>query len=117
MAGYNYLKILLTRAGCEVLHASDGIQTVQLVQQIPDIDLVLMDIKMPGMDGYEATRKIKQINPQIIIIAQTAHAMAGDREKVLNAGFDEYISKPIRSKILMDMIRKFFPDEGGDKRE
>ncbi|MDK2910386.1 MAG: hypothetical protein PWR20_1953 [Bacteroidales bacterium] len=43
--------------------------------------------------------------------------MAGDREKVLNAGFDEYISKPIRSKILMDMIRKFFPDEGGDKRE
>lgn len=117
LAGYNYLKILLTRAGCEVLHASDGIQTVQLVQQIPDIDLVLMDIKMPGMDGYEATRKIKQINPQIIIIAQTAHAMAGDREKVLNAGFDEYISKPIRSKILMDMIRKFFPDEGGDKRE
>lgn len=109
LSGYNYLRILLSRMGCQVWHAPDGLQAVELVKSNPDVDLVLMDIKMPGLDGYEATRQIKAINPKIVVIAQTAHAMAGDREKILAAGFDDYIAKPIRSATMIETIQKFFP--------
>ncbi|MGC8865863.1 MAG: PAS domain S-box protein [Bacteroidales bacterium] len=109
ISSYNYLKILLSRMGCEVLHAPDGLKAIELMQDHPDIDLVLMDIKMPGMDGFEAARQIRKINPKVVIIAQTAHAMAGDRERILSADFDDYLSKPIRSAVLIETIRKFFP--------
>lgn len=67
-----------------------------------------MDIKMPGLDGYATTRKLKEINPGIVVIAQTAHALTGDREKALAAGCDDYITKPFRKQSLIGVVRKYF---------
>ena len=71
-------------------------------------DLVLMDIKMPDMDGYEATKQIRGFNKAVIIIAQTAHALSGDREKAIEAGYNDYISKPILKGKLLALIQKYF---------
>lgn len=70
-------------------------------------DLVLMDLKLPGIDGLETTREIKRIRPFLPVIAQTAFALSGDQQKALEAGCDDYISKPISERDLTDMINKF----------
>lgn len=107
---YNYLFLeeLLSPTGVKILHARDGKEAVELVKTHPEISLVLMDIKMPVMDGYTATRLIKSLKPQIPVIAQTAYAMSEDREKSENAGFDNFIAKPIVQdrfiKVLADYI-------------
>ena len=72
-----------------------------------NIDLILMDIKLPNMNGYEVTKKIKEFRNEIPIIAQTAYAMQDEREKCLKAGCDDYISKPIDIDKLFSMINKF----------
>jgi CheY-like chemotaxis protein len=74
----------------------------------PDIDLILMDIQMPEMNGYEATRKIRQFNKDVVIIAQTAYVLTGDREMAIAAGCNDYISKPIKKDELMALIQKYF---------
>jgi CheY-like chemotaxis protein len=66
-----------------------------------------MDIKMPVMNGYEAISEIKKINPDIPIIAQTAYALSGEKEKILNAGCNDYLSKPIMGKVLLEKINKY----------
>jgi len=66
-----------------------------------------MDLMLPGVDGFEATTTIKEINPGIPIIAQTAYAMTGDRERAIKAGCDDYISKPLNSKLLQDMVNSY----------
>ena len=73
-----------------------------------NIDLVLMDINMPIVNGYDATKKIRQSRPDLPVIAVTAYAMAGDRKKSLDAGCDDYISKPINRTLLIDLIKKRF---------
>ena len=78
-------------------------EAVEACRQNRDIDLVLMDIKMPGMNGLEATRQIRSFNDTVIIIAQSAYAMLGDREQALQAGCNDYITKPI---LLEDLIGK-----------
>lgn len=103
-----HLSIVLKRISKEILHAKTGVETVDLCKKNKDIDLVLMDIRMPEMDGYEATRKIREFNKDIIIIAQTAYALSGDREKALEAGCDDYISKPIKKEDLFFIIGKYF---------
>jgi CheY-like chemotaxis protein len=67
-----------------------------------------MDVKMPEMDGYEATRRIRQFNKDVIIIAQTAFALVGDKERAFTAGCNEYISKPIDRNLLLVLIHKYF---------
>ena len=67
-----------------------------------------MDIKMPGLDGYEATRKIRQFNKDVIIFAQTAFALTGDREKAIEAGCNDYIAKPIQKEKLLELLKKYF---------
>ena len=74
---------------------------------IPQIDLVLMDMRMPEMDGYEATRQIRLFNTDVIIIAQTAHAFAVDIEKAIEAGCNDYISKPLDKYKLLQLIQKY----------
>lgn len=81
-----------------------------MCRQHPDIDLVLMDIKMPVMDGYEATRQIKKFRPGLPIIAQTAYALEGDLEISIAAGCDDYISKPLNKVILINCLNKFLKD-------
>jgi PAS domain S-box-containing protein len=94
--------------GKEILNVASGVEAVEACRNNPDIDLVLMDIKMPGMDGYEATRQIRGFNKAVIIIAQTANALSGDRDKAIEAGCNDYISKPILKNKLLALIQKYF---------
>jgi PAS domain S-box-containing protein len=91
-----------------ILKVSTGKGAVETCLKNPDIDLILMDIKMPEMDGYEATRKIREFNKDVKIIAQTAYALNGDREKALEAGCDDYVSKPVNQAILNNILKKLF---------
>lgn len=103
-----YLKSLLKQyTSAQIVHASNGKEAVEKFQQNPEIGLILMDIKMPVMDGLEATRHIKAINSNIPIVAITAYAMVGDETRILNAGCDYYLTKPIDKKLLLKIISDF----------
>jgi CheY-like chemotaxis protein len=91
-----------------VLIAGTGSEAVEVSRNNPDIDLILMDILMPVMNGYEATRQIRQFNKEVVIIAQTAFGLFGDREKAIEAGCNDYISKPINRAELLALIQKYF---------
>jgi PAS domain S-box-containing protein len=91
----------------DLLRAVTGAEAVELSRNHPDIDIILMDLKLPTMDGYETVRRIRQFNPNVIIIAQTAYGLHGDREKAIQVGCDDYIAKPIRKKELLAMIEKY----------
>ncbi|MCF8365497.1 MAG: PAS domain S-box protein [Bacteroidales bacterium] len=93
----------------EILKATTGVQALDQCRRNTDIDLVLMDIRMPEMDGYEAIRQIRKFNKDIIIIAQTAHGLAGDREKSLAAGANDHIPKPIMKNELLKLIQAYTP--------
>ena len=97
-----FLSKVLAKHCKEILTSSSGAKAVEVCRINADIDLVLMDIKLPDLDGYEATRQIRQFNKDVIIIAQTAFGLTGDREKAIEAGCNDYISKPI-------IIDKLFP--------
>ncbi len=100
----------LTRAGFDVIVAVDGEQGVALAaSEAPD--LILMDLRLPGIDGWEATRRIKAsaATKHIPVIALSAHAMAGDRERTLAAGCDDYDTKPVDLPQLLEKIRALLP--------
>jgi two-component system, cell cycle response regulator DivK len=101
---YILLQALLESYNCRLLYAADGNQAVALCISHPEIDLVLMDLKLPALNGYEATRQIRAFNPNIPIIAQTAYALSGDNEKALAAGCNNYITKPIKKEELLAKI-------------
>lgn len=105
-----YLKEILKSTGAGLLHARTGPQAIELFMDNSDIDLVLMDIKLPGISGYEVTRQIKQIR-KVPVIAQTAYAMADDQKKSIEVGCDEYISKPINRKKLLLAIERLLNKE------
>jgi len=98
---------LLKATKVNLLHAWDGSEAVEVVKSHPNISLVLMDIKMPIMDGYEATRQIKQIRPELPVIAQTAYALSQERKQALEAGCDNYITKPIDKELFMKLLNSF----------
>lgn len=102
-----YLSILLSSCCRQIYHANNGKMAVELSREHPEIDLILMDIQMPGMNGYEATSMIRQFNQDVIIIAQTAYAMLNDEAKALQAGCNAHLRKPIQKNKLMASIRKF----------
>ncbi len=97
--------------GKVILKARTGSEAVEACLNNPDIDLILMDIQMPGLNGYEATRQIRQLNKDIVIIAQTAFGLSGDREKAIEAGCNDYIAKPINNKQLLTLIQRYFKNE------
>ncbi len=105
-------KLLMTIAvkkyAKEVLKVSTGYQAIETCRATPDIDLVMMDINMPEMGGYEATRKIREFNKEVIIIAQTANGMQSDKEQAIAAGCNDYISKPVNLNTLGEIIQKNF---------
>ncbi|TLP82368.1 response regulator [Maribacter sp. ACAM166] len=100
------LSNLLRKVSNNILKAENGLEAVEIFRNNPDIDLVLMDMKMPVMDGYEATRQIRKFNKKSCIIAQTAFSLEGDKEKAIGAGCNEYISKPIDKAQLLVLIQK-----------
>ena len=101
--------ILLKMKGYKfVVHrAENGKEAVEICEKNDGIDLVLMDIRMPIMDGYTATKKIKKIRPQLPIVAQTAYSTEEDIQKALDAGCDDFVSKPVDRKILKPIINKY----------
>jgi CheY-like chemotaxis protein len=99
-----YLNKILEKYGIIILNAGDGQEAVNLVLNNPDIDIILMDIQLPVMDGYTALIKIREIRKNVIVIAQTAYGLLGDKEKILNSGFNDYIIKPILSQNLIDKL-------------
>ena len=105
-------KLLITIAvkpySKEILKVSTGIEAIEACKNNPDIDLVMMDINMPEMDGYEATKNIREFNKDLIIIAQTANGMQSDRDNAIAAGCTDYISKPINITDLGTLIQKYF---------
>jgi len=103
-----YLSELLKDKCKKILYAQNGKEAVEQYQSNGNTDLVLMDIKMPVMDGYTAAIKIKELNKNAIIIAQTAYALASDRQKALAAGCNDYLAKPLMKEDLFSVIEKFF---------
>lgn len=106
LSNYQQLKISLSNTGAKILHAKNGLEAVEIVQN-NSIDLVLMDIKMPVMNGLEAARKIKSLEKGIPIIAQTAFTLEYDKQNTMESGCDAYLSKPITKSQLLSLISNF----------
>ncbi len=107
LINYKYLEKLLNIYGIKPIHAKNGIEAVNAVENHPDIKLVFMDIKMPKMNGYEATEKIKKTYPHIPVVVQTAYAMAEDKEKALQAGCNDFITKPTNKTRIQNVLLKY----------
>lgn len=105
-ANYLFVKAALQATGVKLVHAETGEEALEVVEKQEDIDLVLMDIRLPTLSGFEVTGKIKEKRNDLPVIAQTAYAMKGDREKALSAGFIDYISKPMGTDDLLAIIQK-----------
>jgi PAS domain S-box-containing protein len=103
----NYLLVNELLINAKIMHAGNGSRAVEICKDSDHIDLVLMDIKMPVMDGMEAMKKIKELKPDLPVIALTAYAYADDKSRFLEAGFDEYLSKPVSQKELIDVVEKY----------
>ena len=101
---YLIIKNILNKTNANIIRARNGIDAIEMCRTDKQIDIVLMDIRMPKKDGYEATKEIKNFRPDLPIIAQTAYAIRGDKEKAFTAGCDDHLSKPINSKILIEKI-------------
>ena len=102
-----YLNEIVESFSREILMAGSGIQGLKYFKDHQDIDLILMDIKLPDLNGYEVTKQIRLYNKTVIIIAQTAYAMSSDRAKAMDAGCNDYVSKPVTKDILLKTIKKY----------
>ncbi|MFC2111383.1 ATP-binding protein [Bacteroidota bacterium] len=107
LTNYELIKELLLKTKAIIIKASNGKEAIEIFKKRGDIDLVLMDINMPIVNGYEATKTIKKINKKTPVISITAYAMADEKEKSIKAGCDDYISKPIKSELLFTKINNF----------
>jgi len=104
---YEFLEVLLSRNAVRLLHAWNGKEALELFSRHPEINMVMLDIKLPDISGYEVAKKMKAGKPNIPVIAQTAYAMSDDREKSFKAGCDDYISKPMRKDDLLRIVGKY----------
>lgn len=103
-----YLRSILKAFSNNIISAPNGLEAVNICRNTYDIDLVMMDIKMPVLDGYDATRQIRQFNGKVIIVAQTVFALMGDKQKAINAGCNDYDSKPINLSEFHSILCKHF---------
>lgn len=106
-SGSIFLNKILERNGAVLLNAVTGLDAVKIVRENPDIELVLMDIQIPVMDGYKATEEIRKFRPDLIIIAQTAYDRAGENGQLTDAGFNDYITKPLMPELLIKKLISF----------
>ncbi len=106
-SNYLYLKTIIENIQAEVVHAWNGQEALDIIKKDQDFNLILMDVKMPVLNGFEASREILKITKNIPIIAQTAYAMLGDKERALEVGCMDYISKPIKKEKLVKIIETY----------
>ena len=109
---YMLLEEFLMTTKAKLIHAENGQEAVEFCKKVSKIDIILMDIKMPVMDGYEAIKQIKHFKPDIPIIAQSAFAMLEDEKKAIDTGADDYISKPIKGSLLFSKMKALLFDGG-----
>lgn len=112
-----YLNKILEKAEVVILNAGDGQEALDIARLNPDIDIVLMDIQLPVMDGYSTARKIREFRENLIIIAQTAYGLLDEKEKILNSGFDDYLIKPIISGTLIAKLASSLEKKHGSSED
>ena len=98
----------LQKISKELFHANNGVEAIDICRNNAEINLIMMDIRMPIIDGFEATRQIREFNTEVIIIAQSAFRFTGDIEEATEAGCNDYITKPINRSLLFEVIKKYF---------
>ncbi|MCK9640673.1 MAG: PAS domain S-box protein [Prolixibacteraceae bacterium] len=103
----NYMELIAGKFSSKIYKAITGVEAVEIFRANPDINLILMDLKMPVMDGYEATRQIRIMDKEVVIIAQSAYSMVGDNEKAIDAGCTDYINKPISKDELFAKVKYY----------
>jgi CheY-like chemotaxis protein len=103
-----YLNKLLEKSGAILFNAADGKEAFDMVMNNPELELVLMDIQLPVLDGYSCTRMLREAGKNLIIIAQTAYGLTGDKEKMMNSGFNDYLIKPISNLQLLEKLAIYF---------
>ena len=107
---YLFLEEVLITTKARLIRAHDGVQTIDLFKSNPRIDLILMDMQMPVMSGYQATQAIKNLNPKVPVIAQTAYSYSEAYQQIKDAGCDDFVTKPIDILTLKKTIHKYlFP--------
>jgi CheY-like chemotaxis protein len=102
-----YLNKILERAGAVILNAGDGLEAVRIAEANDDIEIILMDIQLPVMDGYTSAKKIRELGRKAKIIAQTAYGISGEMEDMVTSGFDDYILKPIFADQLIQKLASY----------
>ncbi|MBE0647234.1 MAG: response regulator [Bacteroidales bacterium] len=108
---FSYLDVLLKPTRVTIFHALEGQQAVNLCNAHPELDMVLMDVRLPGMNGLDATRKITSFRNDLPVIAQTAYASDDDKAAALSAGCWDFIAKPIPANDMIQMIKKYLERE------
>ncbi|MBN2615171.1 MAG: response regulator [Bacteroidales bacterium] len=106
MSNQEYYKAILKDSPYKLIHAMNGLEGVEAFKRNRDVSLILMDIKMPVMDGFEALKEIRKIDKKVTVFALTAHAMSTDKQVCLNAGFNDYFSKPLNKEVLLKEIAR-----------
>jgi len=96
----------LKKTRANLFFVSDGMEALRMIEDNAEIDMVIMDIRLPKMDGIEATTKIKTLCPELPVVIQTAYALESVRDEALKSGCDEFITKPIRIETLLNILRK-----------
>ena len=105
-----FIKAAIEKTGINILWSRDGMEAIEKVQKDKLIDVVLMDLRMPNLDGFRATEVIKSVRKDLPVIAQTTFTDEMDKDRVFEAGCDAYLAKPIRLDTLLETIGKFLPD-------
>jgi len=103
---FKLLEAHFKRSNLSVLHASEGLKAIELFKEHPDLEVILMDIQLPGMSGLEVTKKIREMDSEIPIIAATANVFDDDRQACIEAGCTSFLSKPINFTELFDILEK-----------
>ncbi|MBX3044451.1 MAG: response regulator [Candidatus Kapabacteria bacterium] len=104
---YQFLNTVFGRFNVQCIRAKNGTEAIEMCKTNPDINLVMMDIKMPKLDGLSATKEIKAFRPELVVVAQTAYALNSEKAELLREGCDDYISKPIDMDLLVNIVKKY----------
>lgn len=107
LSNQQYYEAILKDTNLNIIQAYNGKEGINAFNDNRDVQLILLDIKMPDLDGFEVLKRIKEIDTKVPVVAQTAYAMAGDKERCIEAGFDDYISKPVSKAKLFELISKY----------